>query len=593
MKTILRNLRNIFWLYRPSWRYGKSFVLLSLLFWLLIVPLNELVNVYLPNFVINALTVGKPFSSIVVGVLCLQGILLAQPLFEDTFNMFCKNRALPRIEIKIKREIYEKSIQTDYKYIDNPAFYDNYSWAINEYAEKAQEAQELVNRAANSLIVAGSMLAIIAAVSPLAIAVTLVSGVLQNGLYAIVNAWDVKRETAVVPWDRRLDYHHRVFYLRDYAADLKSSELPRFIFRQYEQAECAKLGIIQSYACKTILWALSADVIFHATQAFIVLNIARGIYNGDIPSVGAYVTMMLAVNKLTEMANDLFYHAKDANLLGKHAAKIRAFFEAESTIETDTRQKKAPPEGVFSVAFQDAQFQYDKSAFAIDGLNLTVEPGEKLAIVGANGVGKSTLVKLLLRLYDLGGGSIAINGTPLTEYDLPALRRKIGVAFQASNVYAFSLADNLRLYHDADENTLQGILRQLQLDGILEKNNASLDSTLTKEFDEDGIMLSGGEIQKIGIARLLAGDFGLLLLDEPSSALDPLAEYEMSKLILDSSNRATTIIVAHRLSTIRNADRIVLLENGGIAEMGTHDALMAAKGKYCEMFTKQAENYQN
>jgi len=135
------------------------------------------------------------------------------------------------------------------------------------------------------------------------------------------------------------------------------------------------------------------------------------------------------------------------------------------------------------------------------------------------------------------------------------------------------------------------IVETLGLNKILEKNNADFSTELTREFNENGIMVSGGEVQKIGIARLMTGHFGLLLLDEPSSALDPLAEYEMSKLILDRSNQSTTIIVAHRLSTIRHADRIVLVDGGSIREMGTHDELIALKGKYYEMFTKQAENY--
>ncbi|MDR2136167.1 MAG: ATP-binding cassette domain-containing protein, partial [Treponema sp.] len=129
------------------------------------------------------------------------------------------------------------------------------------------------------------------------------------------------------------------------------------------------------------------------------------------------------------------------------------------------------------------------------------------------------------------------------------------------------------------------------LNKILKKNNADYSTELTKEFDENGIMLSGGEVQKIGIARLLTGGFGLLLLDEPSSSLDPVAEYKMAKLIFDSSNRATTIMVAHRLSTIRNADKIILVDGGAIKETGTHNELMSLKGKYYEMFSKQAENY--
>ena len=120
--------------------------------------------------------------------------------------------------------------------------------------------------------------------------------------------------------------------------------------------------------------------------------------------------------------------------------------------------------------------------------------------------------------------------------------------------------------------------------------NFSLDSEVTREFDDNGVVLSGGQIQKFGLAKLLHGEFGLLLLDEPSSSLDPIAEYELTKLIFEQS-RTTTIMVAHRLSTIRNADRIYLMDSSGVAEKGTHDELMARNGKYAEMFAKQAENY--
>lgn len=591
MKPTFNNIKNIFWLYKPNWKYGKVFVLLSLFFWLALEPLSQLINVYLPNIIIDALVDGMQFNEIVKIVILLHLVLMFKPVYEDIFNMFCKNKMLPKIEMKIKRNIYERAIKTDYKFIDNPEFYDNYSWAINEYANKSEEAQDLINRISYSLITAISMLTIIATISPIAIVVIIVCGIIENAFYAATNYFDVKKDNDIIPWDRRLGYYHRVFYLREHAADLKSTNLRKHIFRDYEDAKNTKLGIIQKYAFKMIGWSMGGVLTFYIARVFIVINIVYGIYNQDIPSVGSYVTMMLAVAKLTEMANDLFYHVREANRLGLYATKIREFFKIESKIETQTEKQAEPPSGSFSVEFHDACFKYDNSEFAISNLNLKVNPGEKIAIVGANGVGKSTLVKLLLRLYDLTSGSISINGTDVKGFDLDLLRQKIGVAFQASNVYAFSLADNIQLYNDIDDEKLASIVKQLNLDKILEKNNASLSSTLTKEFDEEGIMLSGGEVQKIGIARLLAGNFGLLLLDEPSSALDPIAEYEMSKLILDSSNLSTTIIIAHRLSTIRNADRIILMENGTTTEIGTHDELMTAKGKYYEMFTKQAENY--
>ncbi|MBQ7335150.1 MAG: ATP-binding cassette domain-containing protein, partial [Clostridia bacterium] len=166
-----------------------------------------------------------------------------------------------------------------------------------------------------------------------------------------------------------------------------------------------------------------------------------------------------------------------------------------------------------------------------------------------------------------------------------------GVAFQNTNIYAMSYKENLELYDSLSKEKMTDLTELLGLEAVLEKNNADFESELTREFHKNGIMLSGGEAQKIALARVMAHHFGLLLLDEPSSALDPIAEYKMSEIILDAANKSTTIIVAHRLSMVKNVDKIIVMDNGSILEIGTHEELMAAKGKYYEMFTKQAENY--
>lgn len=505
--------------------------------------------------------------------------------------MFCKNKVLPYIDAKLKKDVYEKAIKTDYKYIDDPKYYDNYSWAVGKYADKARQAQEMVNRIASSVITIISMLTVIAALRPLAVVVTIAGTIIENAMYIVTNYYDVKKDEEIVPYNRKLDYYHKIFYSNANAADLKSTHLKETLFEGYNSALYNKLKIIKKYGFKMIPWALSGVFTFYIARTFVILNIAYGIYIGSIPTVAAYITMMAAVETLKSSMNEMFYYVKDANRLGLYAKRIRAFFDIESEIETDTADKLPVPAAPFAIDLKNVCFHYDNSNFNISGLNLEIHPGEKIAIVGKNGVGKSTLVKLFMRFYDVNSGNILINGKDIREYDVSELRQRIGVAFQNSNIYAMSFAENINLYQKADSEKLQRIIKKAGLEKVLEKNNAEITTELTKEFDKNGIMLSGGEVQKIAIARLLNGEFGLLLFDEPSSALDPLAEYEMTKLILDSSNLSTTIIVAHRLSTVRNADRIILIEDGRLAEMGKHDELMDLHGKYYDMFTKQAENY--
>ena len=231
-------------------------------------------------------------------------------------------------------------------------------------------------------------------------------------------------------------------------------------------------------------------------------------------------------------------------------------------------------------------FKYDKN-YIIHNLSFEIERGEKFLIVGKNGVGKSTLIKLLLRLYDPTDGYIKVNGIDLREYDTKEYRKYIGTVFQDSNIYAFSIKDNLDIYKDHIDDDISSVVEQVQLTQQLQNH----ESELTKEFSDNGIVLSVGEIQKLAIARILEGKFGLLLFDEPSSALDPIAEEQVMKLIYSMASTTTTIVIAHRLSSIRDMDRILVVDNGRIIEEGNHNQLMNRKGLYYQMWNTQAEKY--
>jgi ATP-binding cassette subfamily B protein len=323
-------------------------------------------------------------------------------------------------------------------------------------------------------------------------------------------------------------------------------------------------------------------------MAYLALGVISGRVGGG--DIGVYVSLLNASQTMSSYVQVFISMFTNLNSVLLQAETIREFFEWESVIEPQIGGE-TPSDKPFAVELKDASFSYPGSAFSLKNLSLSIKPGEKIGIVGENGAGKSTFAKLLLRLYDADSGEILIDGRSIREYDVKKLRRSVGIAFQTTNLYALPLSVNLRLYNDADDETLLEIMKMVRLDGVLEKNGATLETEVTKEFDDSGIMLSGGETQKLGLARLLTGRFGLLLLDEPSSALDPIAEYELARLLFNRENPATTIMIAHRLSTVRDADMIYLMADGEIAERGTHAELMSLGGRYCEMFTKQAENY--
>jgi len=182
-----------------------------------------------------------------------------------------------------------------------------------------------------------------------------------------------------------------------------------------------------------------------------------------------------------------------------------------------------------------------------------------------------------------------INGLSIKTINIDLLRSKIGAVFQRSNIYSVTVQDNLSLYDDINSDNMNQIITVLDMkDKIAEED---INRYFTKEFDDNGIVLSKGEEQKIALGRILSNEFGLILLDEPSSSLDPLAEKKMLNLLNEKCQNATRIMIAHRLSTIRDADVIYVFDNGSIIEKGTHDQLMAKEGKYYQMFTAQASDY--
>ena len=214
--------------------------------------------------------------------------------------------------------------------------------------------------------------------------------------------------------------------------------------------------------------------------------------------------------------------------------------------------------------------------------------------MGKNGAGKTTFVKLLLRFYDCDSGEILYNGINIKEYDIESLRSRLATVFQDYKVFALTIEENVlcrEVDGASDEKAVQEALRNSGADSCVEKLSNGQKTVLTREFDEKGTGLSGGEQQKIAAARMFAKSFDLAILDEPSSALDPIAEYKMYESLIEATKEKTVVYISHRLSSAVLSNRIYVFDNGTVSESGTHDELMKNGGEYCEMFTLQASNY--
>lgn len=248
-----------------------------------------------------------------------------------------------------------------------------------------------------------------------------------------------------------------------------------------------------------------------------------------------------------------------------------------------------------SIEFQNVSFKYpDSETMIFDNFSLSIKPGEKIAIVGENGAGKSTLIKLLARVYDPDSGTILINGIDLKELDIPNWYEYLGVLFQDFNKYEDSIKLNIGYGKATDDYDLSEIISastRANASKMIEKFEKKYDQVLGRLFDE-GIELSGGQWQKIALARAFFRNAPILVLDEPTSSIDARAESEIFEQVEKLSRDKTVIIISHRFSTVRNADRIIVIDKGKVIESGTHEALIKEKGRYAKLFQLQAKGYQ-
>ena len=583
MKKLKQTASNVLFLLRPALQFGKGLLLLLLIVQALPTLVNSLVTVAMPKVAIDGLLRGDPVGRIVLNV----GLLILVQLVVDIVTSllsFGVNLKQNEFSLSITKLILRQSIATDYRFLDKPEYYAKYQLTYQQFASGAQSTFTEVVQLLSALLTCAAMFAVIALLGPWVVLIVVAGTAAQ----VLVGLRQVKLEMAMsrelTEKNRGISYGSRMLQERQYAADMKASSMGTYVLGWVDKY----IGWIKSVYIRFIKPRTTVNLITsllnHLTTLGTVAYVVWGISSGKIGSIGDYAALIAAGTTLSGQLRNLFSIFTAVARTAAQAEQAREFFDLKSVIEPSTGE--TPPRGPLSLELRDVSFAYPEADFCLKHLNIQIAPGEKIGIVGENGAGKSTMAKLLLRLYDVDSGVILYNGKPIAEWDVHGLRKRVGIAFQDANLYALTLRENLQYYNPeaTDEMRLKA-LKTVGLDRL-----EDLDKTVSREFVEDGIMLSGGETQKLALARLLMDEFGLMILDEPSSALDPLAEYKMTKLMFEVSG-TTTIMIAHRLSTIRDADRIYLIAGGEVAEQGTHEELMALNGKYAEMFRRQAENY--
>lgn len=550
------------------------------------------------HYVLEAAEYGKPFILVLRFLIIVFAAWAVSFVFSGIYQHYVTPKGFIKIENQLKEMIYNKVKDLDLECYDNPEYYNEFSLAISELEKTITRAHRILETGTYgviTLITSGAFFLTIDRTSTLFVAV---SFVLTFFFTKYFNKLNYKNRMEKNPIERKRAYVHRVYYLNEYAKELRlNPDISSLLKDEFDEINTDIQMIEKRYAPKRTLLQF---VVQYLTNDFIsdVIYIIYLVYRAAVMHAISYSSVVVLWNSQGNLKRSLRNIAEIFPQLSENSLyieRIQEFLRYERKI-VSTKNLSVPKEPK-TLEVKGISFGYnEKDCSTLNNISLTIHPNEKAALVGYNGAGKTTLIKLIMRLYDPSAGEILYDGINIKDYNLDEYREAIGTIFQDFKIFAATVRENVIL----DENTKscpeenQKIMDALSFSGFEDKLRRlpkGLHTELTTEFEEDGTDLSGGENQKLAIARAFYKDAGMVILDEPSSALDPIAEYQLNEAMVKTAAHKTVIFISHRLSTTRNADRIFMLEQGKIIEEGSHDELLNRGGKYSAMWKVQAGKY--
>ena len=409
--------------------------------------------------------------------------------------------------------------------------------------------------------------------------------------YSLLYSWTPER--------RQLDYLRYIGASDISAKELKLFGLSDFLVGRYDRLsqdfyEANKALAVRRSVVSSLL-AVVGTLGYYGAYAVIIYLTVIGYRSSAGPfTIGVLTFLAGSFRQSRDLIQRVLLSLSQVFEQSLYLDDLFSFLDIEARIRPTPGARPVPVPIRSGFAFEGVGFRYPGAEqWAVRGLDFSLSPGERLALVGENGAGKTTLVKLLARLYDPTEGRILLDGVDLREYDIDSLRRNVGVIFQDFVRYDFALKENIAVGNIArigDEPAIRTAAERSLADSVAQRLAGRYEQMLGKRF-EGGVDLSGGEWQKVALARAYMRDAQLLILDEPTAALDARAEYEVFLRFSELTKGRMAVLISHRFSTVRMADRILVLKNGELVEQGTHEALVALGGLYAELFQLQAAGY--
>ncbi len=548
--------------------------------------------VYLTKYIFECIEKSIPYSK-------LFGFLVVACSLHIVIHFMCgwyecyRQINTPKIYRYIFHQVMDISDQITIAEYEDPKFYDSYTKALDQCVDQAMQLLITFGKFIGNIVATLMTLIIVVSVDPVLMIIVLAP--IASSFYFSKKAseYEFTLQQDTTRARREADYVKRVFYEKKYAGELRLYNMQDLLLERQEEAVESAYRTTLFYRMKVAFssfWAFGSYSIIATVGAYVY--VAFMVKLGYRDNVASYVAM---INALAFSSGQF----KEAMANGIYVIKQTALFQNLRDFLTMPRKQpeaKLQCEDVNEIVFENVTFTYPgASKPTIKDMNFTWKKGERIALVGYNGAGKTTLVKLLMGLYPVTEGRILVNGINIEDIDKVHYRTHFGTVFQDHQIFAMSLVENVLLYTpkcEEDYKKAEDALAKAQFDTSHRGLVKGLDTMISREFDEEGFVCSGGQAQKIAIARVFMKNPDMVILDEPSSALDPLAEYNMYNNMMRASESKGVIFISHRLSSARMAQHIFMMKNGTIIEEGSHEELMKLQGEYYNMFILQGKNYQ-
>ena len=590
---------NFVYAVKLTWQLNNQFIIAMIVMGVLS-ALYMLIGIYIPKIVL-ALVENKVTTDTMIKVLVAVGIIILVVKLINTKAQYVGEYAWDKVYKGLVSKYLRKSFTTDFKNMENPDFLDlieRSKHAMYNYQGISGYCRRGSNILSNIVLVviAGAAIAVI---NPLII---LVLVFISYFIYKILDS--TMEWTKVNFRDAMSSNFRKNYYFSSTARDFKyAKDIRLFKMQDFIEQTWKDINTVYYAACKKNhrKWVmceakmsflrLFQNLLLYVVLIYMVLN--KGM------SISDFVLYIGLVASFSTAMTDMFCNMVWMNMNRMEVDDFRTFMDWNED-KPDTEKGQGVNKKIdlkeFEFKFENVSFKYPgHEKYVLKNINLTIEAGSKLAVVGINGAGKTTLTKLLMRLYEPTEGRILLNGVDVKNYDRDTYFKIFAPVFQNIEIFAFPVWQNISMKpeNETDKNRTMEALERSGLDEKINKYENKIDTMLLRIFDPNGVDLSGGERQRLAMARALYQNREVLVLDEPTAALDALAEDRMYQEFNEMVKGKTAIFISHRLSSTRFCDKIVMFEDGRIIEEGTHEQLINANGKYSNMFQVQAQYYKD